>query len=146
MRIGVFICHCGSNIAGTVDCAQVAAIARSMKEVGFTFLSFGVESFSDESLAAVFRRKRLYRYGVLGCCILAFGSYYLGLPRPAALVLLTCAGLCQYGVWRERTSCFFPQGAAEAGPPTSAMTGEQATAEQTNECSGTGLPVQSLPL
>ncbi len=101
---------------------------------------------TEESLAAVFQRKRLYRYGVLGCCILAFGCYYLGLPRPAALVLLTCAGLCQYGVWRERTSCFFPQGAAEAGPPTSARAGGQATAEQTNECSGTGLPVQSLPL
>ena len=33
MRIGVFICHCGSNIAGTVDCAQVAAIARTYPDV-----------------------------------------------------------------------------------------------------------------
>ncbi|MBO4300767.1 MAG: CoB--CoM heterodisulfide reductase iron-sulfur subunit A family protein [Desulfovibrio sp.] len=33
MRIGVFICHCGSNIAGTVDCAKVAAIARSWPDV-----------------------------------------------------------------------------------------------------------------
>ena len=23
-RIGVFICHCGENIAGTVDCEKVA--------------------------------------------------------------------------------------------------------------------------
>ena len=23
-RIGVFVCHCGTNIAGTVDCAKVA--------------------------------------------------------------------------------------------------------------------------
>jgi heterodisulfide reductase subunit A len=29
MRIGVFICHCGSNIAGTVNCVSVA------KQVGF---------------------------------------------------------------------------------------------------------------
>jgi len=29
-RIGVFICHCGTNIAGTVDCHQVsAAIAQA---------------------------------------------------------------------------------------------------------------------
>ncbi|MCK4727814.1 MAG: CoB--CoM heterodisulfide reductase iron-sulfur subunit A family protein [Desulfobacterales bacterium] len=29
-RIGVFICHCGTNIAGTVDCHQVsAAIAQT---------------------------------------------------------------------------------------------------------------------
>ena len=33
MRIGVFICHCGSNIAGTVDCARVAEIARSYPDV-----------------------------------------------------------------------------------------------------------------
>ena len=28
MRIGVFICHCGSNIPGTVDCPTVAEQAR----------------------------------------------------------------------------------------------------------------------
>ncbi len=33
MRIGVFICHCGSNIGGTVDCAQVAHDAQSLPEV-----------------------------------------------------------------------------------------------------------------
>ncbi|MEG2172229.1 MAG: CoB--CoM heterodisulfide reductase iron-sulfur subunit A family protein [Desulfovibrionaceae bacterium] len=33
MRIGVFICHCGSNIAGTVDCAEVAATARQYMDV-----------------------------------------------------------------------------------------------------------------
>ncbi len=33
MRIGVFVCHCGSNIAGTVDCAKVAEIARSYPDV-----------------------------------------------------------------------------------------------------------------
>lgn len=33
MRIGVFICHCGSNIAGTVDCAKVAKLAESFPDV-----------------------------------------------------------------------------------------------------------------
>lgn len=33
MRIGVFICHCGSNIGGTVDCARVAEISRSFPDV-----------------------------------------------------------------------------------------------------------------
>lgn len=33
MRIGVFICHCGSNIAGTVDCAGVAKIASQYADV-----------------------------------------------------------------------------------------------------------------
>ncbi len=34
-RIGVFVCHCGSNIAGTVDCAAVAEAARAMPGVVF---------------------------------------------------------------------------------------------------------------
>lgn len=33
MRIGVFICHCGSNIAGTVDVKEVARRALGLKDV-----------------------------------------------------------------------------------------------------------------
>ena len=33
MRIGVFVCHCGSNIAGTVDCAKAAESALSLPDV-----------------------------------------------------------------------------------------------------------------
>ncbi len=33
MRIGVFICHCGSNIAGTVKCDGVAEAARNFADV-----------------------------------------------------------------------------------------------------------------
>ena len=32
-RIGVFICHCGENIGGTVDCAKVAEATRSVPGV-----------------------------------------------------------------------------------------------------------------
>ena len=32
-RVGVFICHCGSNIAGAVDCGAVAAAARQLPGV-----------------------------------------------------------------------------------------------------------------
>ncbi len=33
MRIGVFVCHCGTNIAGTVDVADVAQRALALKDV-----------------------------------------------------------------------------------------------------------------
>jgi len=33
VRIGVYICHCGSNIAGTVDVAAVADFARELPSV-----------------------------------------------------------------------------------------------------------------
>ncbi len=36
MRIGVFVCHCGSNIAGTVDVPKVAEIASEYPEVAFS--------------------------------------------------------------------------------------------------------------
>jgi heterodisulfide reductase subunit A len=33
MRIGVYVCHCGSNIAGVVDCPQTARWAASLPDV-----------------------------------------------------------------------------------------------------------------
>ena len=36
MRLGVFICHCGSNIAGTVDVAQVAKQAEAYPDVVYS--------------------------------------------------------------------------------------------------------------
>jgi len=32
-RIGVYVCHCGTNIAGTVDCATVAEYAKGLEGV-----------------------------------------------------------------------------------------------------------------
>ncbi len=36
MRIGVFICHCGTNIAGTVDVAAVAEKAKDLPDVVYS--------------------------------------------------------------------------------------------------------------
>ncbi len=33
LRIGVFVCDCGLNIAGTVDCAEVARFAETLPDV-----------------------------------------------------------------------------------------------------------------
>jgi heterodisulfide reductase subunit A len=33
MRIGVYICHCGSNIAGVVDCEELARWAQNLRGV-----------------------------------------------------------------------------------------------------------------
>jgi len=40
-RVGVFVCHCGSNIAGTVDCAAVAAAAARMPGVAYASDTLG---------------------------------------------------------------------------------------------------------
>ena len=34
-RVGVFVCHCGTNIASTVDVKKVAATAAEMSDVAF---------------------------------------------------------------------------------------------------------------
>ena len=36
MRIGVYVCHCGSNIAGMVDCGGVAQWAKDLTGVAVT--------------------------------------------------------------------------------------------------------------
>ena len=35
-RIGVFVCHCGSNIGGYIDCERVAKYAENLKNVVFS--------------------------------------------------------------------------------------------------------------
>jgi heterodisulfide reductase subunit A len=54
MRIGVYVCHCGSNIAGTVDCAGVARWAGELDGVAvardyeFMCSSLGQEMIKDD--------------------------------------------------------------------------------------------------
>ncbi|TFG21666.1 MAG: CoB--CoM heterodisulfide reductase iron-sulfur subunit A family protein [Promethearchaeota archaeon] len=36
IRIGVFVCHCGSNIGGYIDCKSIAEWAKSLPHVVFT--------------------------------------------------------------------------------------------------------------
>lgn len=35
-RVGVFVCHCGSNIGGVIDCEKVAKYAANLKDVVFS--------------------------------------------------------------------------------------------------------------
>ncbi|MDR1685587.1 MAG: CoB--CoM heterodisulfide reductase iron-sulfur subunit A family protein [Desulfovibrio sp.] len=55
MRIGVFICHCGSNIAGTVDCAGVAQRAAAYPDVVYStdIMYACAEPGQDAVIAAV---------------------------------------------------------------------------------------------
>nr|HID14267.1 disulfide reductase [Anaerolineae bacterium] len=54
MRIGVYICHCGSNIAGMVDCEEVARWAEGLdgvtvaRDYEFMCSSLGQELIKDD--------------------------------------------------------------------------------------------------
>jgi heterodisulfide reductase subunit A len=55
-RIGVYVCHCGLNIAQTVDCQQVADLASELdnvivsKDVGYACSEPGQQQIKDDIL------------------------------------------------------------------------------------------------
>ena len=68
MKIGVFICHCGSNIAGTVDCAKVAEIACLSLYVSGVHIE--LQRFIEMTLGALEVAARQQQLGNLNVVIL----------------------------------------------------------------------------
>jgi heterodisulfide reductase subunit A len=68
MRVGVFICHCGSNIAGTIDVAKVAAELRKMPGVAFaTNYMYTCSEPGQEEIKQAIKREKLNRVVVAAC-------------------------------------------------------------------------------
>ena len=68
MRIGVFICHCGSNIGGTVDCAAVARQALDCPEVVLAEdLMYTCAEPGQAAIEAAIREHRLDGVVVASC-------------------------------------------------------------------------------
>ncbi|MBP1709437.1 MAG: 4Fe-4S ferredoxin iron-sulfur binding domain protein, partial [Deltaproteobacteria bacterium] len=68
MRVGVFICHCGNNIAGTVDVAKVAEAARMMPGVAFaTTYMYTCSEPGQEEIKEAIKREKLDRVVVAAC-------------------------------------------------------------------------------
>ena len=67
-RIGVFVCHCGINIAGTVDVEKVTESIKN--EPGVVFASHTMYTCSDSSLSNIkeqIEKNRLNRVVVASC-------------------------------------------------------------------------------
>lgn len=68
MRIGVFVCHCGSNIASTVDVKQVAEAARRWPGVVFaTDYQYMCSEPGQELIRTSIKEHRLDRVVVASC-------------------------------------------------------------------------------
>lgn len=68
MRIGVFICHCGSNIAGTVDCPKVAAKALTYPDVVFsTDTMYACSEPGQDGIIAAVKEQQLDGVVVASC-------------------------------------------------------------------------------
>ncbi len=68
LRIGVFVCHCGSNIAGVVDCKAVADAAAELP--GVVFVKENLYSCSETGTTEIkeaIRANRLNRVVVAAC-------------------------------------------------------------------------------
>ena len=67
-RIGVFICHCGINIAGIVDVAAVSKYARTLPGVVYTdHLLFTCSTDSQENMLQLIQDQGLNRVVVASC-------------------------------------------------------------------------------
>jgi heterodisulfide reductase subunit A-like polyferredoxin len=67
-RIGVFVCHCGINIAAVVDVAEVAAYARSLPDVAFaTNTLFACSTDQQKEIKRVIDEYQINRVIVASC-------------------------------------------------------------------------------
>ncbi len=67
-RIGVFVCHCGINIAGVVDVARVSEYARSLPGVVYAdHYTFTCATDSLEKMREVIEEQNLNRIVVASC-------------------------------------------------------------------------------
>ncbi|MDK2873454.1 MAG: heterodisulfide reductase subunit [Desulfomicrobiaceae bacterium] len=68
MRIGVFICHCGSNIAGTVDVVAVAQAAAKFPEVAYaTDTMYACSEPGQEAIVQAVKEHQLDGVVVASC-------------------------------------------------------------------------------
>ncbi|NIR01564.1 MAG: heterodisulfide reductase, partial [Gemmatimonadales bacterium] len=67
-RIGVFVCHCGSNIAGVIDVEKVAEYARTLPDVVHAQTQmFSCAGNTQAEMADVIVEKNLNRAVVAAC-------------------------------------------------------------------------------
>jgi len=67
-RVGVFICHCGSNIAGVVDIPTVMEAVQQMPQVALvTDFMFSCSNETQPAIIARIRKHRLNRIVVAAC-------------------------------------------------------------------------------
>ncbi len=67
-RIGVFVCHCGSNIGGFIDCDKVAQYAAKMRNVVFsTHLMYTCSPDGLKSIRDAIEEHKLNRVVVASC-------------------------------------------------------------------------------
>src|SRR5512137_1241819 len=68
LRVGVFVCHCGLNIAGTVDVKAVAEYAKTIPDVVFVKENrYTCADPGQEEIRKAIREQKLNRVVIAAC-------------------------------------------------------------------------------
>lgn len=85
-RIGVFVCHCGKNIAGFLDVKKVVGHARNLSNVEHAEdLLFACSEDSCRRIKEVIKEKRLNRVVVAACSPITHAPLFQDTIREAGL-------------------------------------------------------------
>lgn len=101
-RIGVFVCHCGINIAGVIRVDEVAEYARTLPGVVYVEENlFTCSQDTQEKMARVIREKQLNRVVVAACSPKTHESLFQETLRNAGLnkYLLEMANIRNHDSW-----------------------------------------------
>ncbi len=86
LRIGVFICHCGTNIASVVDVADVADYARTLPGVVYAeHPLYTCSQDSQESIRAIIAEHRLNRVVAAACSPTTHEPLFMSTLRQAGI-------------------------------------------------------------
>jgi heterodisulfide reductase subunit A len=85
-RVGVFVCHCGSNIAGVVDVEQVVEFARGLPDVVFAaHQMFSCAGNTQQEIEAAIIEENINRVVVAACSPKTHESIFRGVMLRAGL-------------------------------------------------------------
>ncbi len=101
-RVGVFVCHCGSNIAGVVDVERVVAYAQSLPDVAHAdHQMFSCAGNTQAEIASAIRQHNLNRVVIAACSPKTHESIFQGVLSRAGLnpYLLVMANIRNMDSW-----------------------------------------------
>lgn len=125
-RVGVFVCHCGSNIAGVVDVEQVVEHALSLPDVIYASdQMFSCAGNTQGEIEATIRAQGINRVVVAACSPKTHESIFRGVLARAGLnpYLLEMANIRNMDSWVHK---FDPQAATEKADDMVRMAVEKA--------------------
>ncbi len=104
-KVGVFVCDCGSNIAGTIRVPEVVARAKGLPGVAHAEeVMFACAAKTQEDIAKTIREKGLNRAVVAACSPKTHGPTFQGVCARAGLnpYLFEMANLRNHASWVHR--------------------------------------------